>query len=315
MAGATTSDSEQQQEAAAPAPPPPPTTAVRAHSPAALLCTTAAARSGGAAGGGVKRQSASGPLPPPQTQPGLLPSAILQRQYLGQPLPHARSSFFLPPNPERALPHDHLLLTYASHTAAGRLDYNYCSPGADPILAVASTTGAFGLSVWRHPLAPGGRPVKLLNLANLHTAPPSSLRWSPLPQQRHEVITIAEDGTCKVTDVAQRAIVATLATPAAPFAAAPVDASTLAVGYGRRVGLWDRRAGPSLVNQQGQPQAGGLVTDVAAVVGAPLLFSASVDGTVKAWDLRRGLDGCDSVATLRFRPADVVRTFMCRSCI
>jgi WD40 repeat protein len=166
-------------------------------------------------------------------------------------------------------------------------------------------------------LAPGGRPVKLLNLANLHTAPPSSLRWSPLPQQCHEVITTAEDGTCKVSDVAQRAIIATLATPAAPFAAAPVDASTLAVGYGRRVGLWDRRAAPSLVNQQGQgqPQAGGLITDVAAVVGAPLLFSASVDGTVKAWDLRRGLDGGSGVATLRFRPEDVVSGFISGMCL
>ena len=208
---------------------------------------------------------------------------MLQRQYLGQPFPS--SAFHLPTTPERRPPHDHLVLTYASHTAAGRMDYNYSSaPGADPLLAVASATGHFGLSVWRHPLAPGGRPSKLLSLQNLHTAPPSSLRWSSLPGQRHEVITTSEDGTVKISDVGQRAIVASIAAPAPPFAATPVDAVTVAVAYGRRLSLWDRRA-PSargFALQQGQgPQASGLITDVAAVVGAPLLFSASVDGTVK----------------------------------
>lgn len=98
-----------------------------------------------------------------------------------------------------------------------------------------------------------------------------------------QVITTSEDGTCKVTDIAQRATVASLTCPAPPFAATPIDDATLAVGFGRRVGLWDRRA-PTLQQGQGQPglpQAGGLVTDVAAAVGAPLLLSSSVDGTVK----------------------------------
>lgn len=161
---------------------------------------------------------------------------------------------------------------------------------------MAATTGTFALSLWKHPLAPGSRPSKVLSLPGAHTAPPSSLRFSrPRPS---EVITTAEDGACKVHDITQRATVARLSCPAPPFAATPVDESglVLAVGYGRRVGLWDRRlAGlPQLSSSSPPPppqrqQASGIVTDVAAVVGLPLLFSSSVDGTVKVleiWALR-----------------------------
>lgn len=111
---------------AAPAPSPGTSTSTRARSPAPLLCTTAAARAAAAAGGSGSVQG--GPTTKQQRLPAWdPPRAVMQRQYLGQPFPGAaHEGFYLPPASDRRLPHEHLVLTYASHTAAGgRMAYNY----------------------------------------------------------------------------------------------------------------------------------------------------------------------------------------------
>lgn len=115
-------------EAAPAAPGPPPgtsTSSIRARSPAPLLCTSAAARSAAAGGSGSAQEgSTTKQQHLPAWDP---PRAVMQRQYLGQPLPGAaHGGFYLPPASDRRLPHEHLVLTYASHTAAGgRMAYNF----------------------------------------------------------------------------------------------------------------------------------------------------------------------------------------------